>query len=328
MKNYYSIDAISQSLIKKFAKTGPQNFLTKKDDDDSSSLIQGKALDILLFTPDEFEEQFIIRDVVTPPEQIKTVIDNFYALMKRKLDNAEFEVDTSLEANQQNVLDCASGLFNNIKDSEKRFTKIIKEGQSYYESLLACDGKYVLTPIEYNILSNRIEVLKSDAKTSFLFNPPDYLEVKFQFPIVQPYVGAYGGCNIKGLLDVVVINHQTKRIRVYDLKYTDIPLDWFVIVAKRLRYDIQMSFYTHLVYLWNKTNYNYDLEFPINIAINATSPTPYLYGYNSAMIERARVGDERYWGWKPKLDELIWHYQNGFNESLNQKKQGYDMLTW
>ena len=240
MSEYKDIDAVNQSSLKKIL-THPQLYLSAKNKQNNSEqseaahFVFGRAVDIMLVgTKDEFEEQFVrIPDETKCSEAVKVIIDDIFNTIGS-------EKTKNLEAYPVEILGLAR--LNKYRDNYKDDTLIatvVKEGSAYFELLKTTFGKTPITETEYAKAVNCKMAIKADQYTQKYCQKVLGTEFLDRF-IVQ---FEHKGTNIKGEIDRVVINHNTKEITPIDFKTTALPIYTFNTEFWKYRYDFQAATY-------------------------------------------------------------------------------------
>lgn len=218
IKDYRSIDAVNQSLIKEII-TG------KKWNDEeicySSALSCGNLLDLYITIPkEEWESMLYINDSISVPG------DKAYKAIHSIKD---FRLSDVLRDNMSLLesLDYYSNW-----TLEKRMDTLIKEGENYWNHLLVSEGKWIIDKTDYikvdNAFSNYTTYIEPLLK--------EMGELKYQQEVYFNYLNT----PCKQLLDIVILQDE-KPVAIVDVKYTDSINNW-KYVAKTLRYDIQAGF--------------------------------------------------------------------------------------
>lgn len=213
IKKYFETEALSNSLLGLL--NTPRLYKLKMDnpdmeDDDKSHFRVGSALDCLLTTPSEWEEQFSVIDVSRPAGLMGKFIDELPDI----LDEHFYEISHFQEAYNK------AGYKTKLENVIKKFWDN-PEFIRYY--LLTRDkSKTILSKEEADKVFKAKELIEANQYTNYYFNDwnleetDGMIERHFQVPIYFKHLEE----NCKALLDGVVINHETKTIEPFDLKTT------------------------------------------------------------------------------------------------------------
>lgn len=271
-EEYRNLPAYSYSLLSKFARTGFYQLDKLREKESSPSLSFGTALDSLMFGgEEEFNTKVVVKDITLPSDNIKNIIDRL---------NKDFpECGTLYDINPEDIQNCAKS-FDYYKDSKfdnLRLKNIYEKGYSYFESLK--ENRCIISSKDYeDVLNCRKRLLESD-NTAFLFNKnpfDDENEIYYQLKgNTEMSIGLEGNktISIKGMFDIVKVNHKYKTVSIYDLKTTSKPIDMFVESYLKYRYYIQAEMYKTImedVLFLNNQYHDYKFDNFHFIVINRT----------------------------------------------------------
>lgn len=233
IEQYFNTKAISNSLLG--AVTNPRWLKIKMDtpdteDEDKVHFRIGSALDCQLTSPELWEEQFLVIDATRPMGFMGKFIDNLPPGLDPLLD----DVDKYKEA-----YDVAGYKMSISKVIEKLWkTPDLIE---YYLATRNVDrSKQILSKEEYDIVIKAKELLLANEFTEMYFRP---LEGIYELMTQVPIYFKYKEENCKGLLDGILIDHQTKTIQPYDLKTTGKSVYEFESAYLNYGYYRQCAFY-------------------------------------------------------------------------------------
>jgi hypothetical protein len=239
--DYRQLEGVNQSSLKKIL-ISPKEFLkaVEKQQNNNDSIephfLFGSVVDIMLTgTRDEFDEKYIrIPDETKCSETVKAIIDE---IAQRILPNDgihSYRVDILTVCNEFNYQ-------SNWKD-DTRVDKIIKEGSDYFDLLKSIAGKTPITESEYAKAVNAVMALKSDKYTKPYVVKKERKNAEFWDKFIVQF--EYNGVQIKGELDRVIVDHDTKEIIPIDFKTTSKPITQFISEFWYYRYDFQAATYT------------------------------------------------------------------------------------
>jgi hypothetical protein len=246
---YQEIDKENQSCLKRIL-TSPQAYLEakkrqqEKEEVVADHFIFGTVVDIMLTgSKDEFDEKFVkIPDETKCSEAVKAIIDIVAGVVFQTE-----TIDCPLESYREDILDACN--YNNYQGNWKddtRIDKIIKEGSEYFDLLKSIAGKTPITESEYAKALNCVMSLKSDEYTKQYVVAKGQPNVEFWDKFIIEF--DYEGVQIKGELDRVVINHNTKKIIPIDFKTSGKPILSFPYEFLTYRYDFQAATYEKGLY--------------------------------------------------------------------------------
>jgi hypothetical protein len=287
--------------------------------------IEGSVLDTLCFDRGNFYEQFVVMTKDAPKDKLLDIANE--CIKVGSLD-PEF------------VLSCARrfGYQPKWKDETIK-TKVPDLITEYVNTYLSAGDKTVISETTYKTFAYACEVLQTHPFTSKYFKErkTDKLEVKFQVPIYwREDVGEFKNVEYKGLIDILIINHSGKWIRVVDLKKNskgdgeNAIYNW--------KYYLQGAMYTRGVQECG--NYKgYTVQMPVYIFCNTQDfSRPKLYSIHSDTLLAATQGgyylsnNEYKKGYHELTRELLWHQENNkwdysMEEYLNDGVKSTNKLT-
>lgn len=296
-EKYNNLKAVSQSQLKALLKH-PQEYISqlKRDNKWKNYLALGSYFDMLLTEPEEINNTFKVIEKVPGPKPLAA------AEIQRK------DPDRSLLSIINEV-----GFRTNIEDDKERLKKYKEETAEFQKAY-----KKGLVPISITdvMLANRMANEVKESKYGTIFTNPNstpQLETRFQEALTSTYKTVDGNeYTLKGLLDVMLIDHETKQIKIVDLKtYTNKGYDTFNYngIIRRMRYDFQLAFYKQLVED-NWPSYtvtactlmmvNTDGKYPV--ACITLSDSDLLIGREGGVY-----GESNIEGWTQALERLEWH---------------------
>lgn len=339
--DYRNVFAISQSAIKAFRSKSIQKFkqifIDKEDDedDDQDKYAHGSLVDTIAFEPTLLDARFFIPDaeVEIPSEKIKLVVDRVY---KEALEIVENKIKLNEQGNLPeplfipditNIYDWADLIIKHAREvkyggttwsASRILDNVYESGGWYFRMLGTANGRSVISAGDNADAIAMVEALRADKYTRPYFIQQENETLLFQTEIFVDYQVKEGLIiPLKGAIDIIRLNHNTKTVRVPDLK-TSYNSENFAYQARQYGYCTQGSFYNFLVREWLKTYEDgkyadYEFEVPCNIVIDRTYKIPYIYEYTWEDIEIAQEGSEanNIIGWKKTLEEISWHIETG-----------------
>jgi hypothetical protein len=246
-KQYRKLDAVSYSSLSKLASS-PRAFKLNQEsteDKQSSAMILGSVVDIMLTEPKRFDEEVYVMTTGKPGSE----------MMLKFCENLA-ETGDGIKAFQ------ASG----YKQNPQASAKFEKEGKSYYEAILAGQGKMIIGAEDFFKANQIVETLKTNLFTKGYFVPnrdPD-IELRFQevvqwvahfVPIDDPMHKGEDMMKIKSMIDIIHINHRTGVITPIDLKT---GAEGFMKSYWKYKRYLQAAMYTDSLTLhtWGESNFD------------------------------------------------------------------------
>lgn len=280
IEEYWKSDALSQSFLKKVLSND------KSDKKDSVQFMVGSLVDCLLTSPELVDEWFYVSDLEKyPSPQIKEVLDLYY--------NQLVEEGESIIWNDEKVLK----IFRNVSNSRTGDAKVLEMlYDPYWKELEKAEGRKIVSKEYWTKCMSISMNLFTNPVTREYFQKTEDSELLFQYPLYWKYKNSEYEYDCKGLADIVILNHKEKTVRLVDLKTTSDNLQsWKYNVARRFRYDIQLSFYNYGLHcIFTEKLPDYIVLNPIVIVENVDFPgKPRVFELNTDDLYVGRHGCER-----------------------------------
>lgn len=235
IKAYRDNPALNQSKLKKLLGYRPWEFL-KEDKEETESLKLGSLVDCLFLTPQEFNNEFYVSTIKQPSDTMKSIVNKYYNFIRQNDGEPTDFYYTGL------LLSIAND--HNYYPTYKPDTllnKITKDGLAYLQELKVSEG---LTIVNEDMLSKAQAITME--LSDFMADHSLFFENKVQY-IQKPLYGNYYGIDIKGLLDMLLVDMENHKFQIIDLKTTSDATMEFPESLRKYRYDIQMAWYKELV---------------------------------------------------------------------------------
>lgn len=200
-----------------------------------------------------FFDHYYVMDCKKPSDKILSIIQMvFDAHQRTKPENEPYMVLTDDNLKEALIMAIDFHTYQPKWKPETRLSKIIEEGEAYYGSLIESMGKQILSLDEFEIINSIVDSILADETCGKYFKVPDEdknLDVYFQKIIEFEIMGV----PYHALLDMLVINHQSKTLQVIDIKTLADYTMMFPTSMRKRRYDFQVYFYTLAVaYMVNR----------------------------------------------------------------------------
>lgn len=239
-KEYHEYPCLSFSALQKFDREGYESLNTLFDQESTPSLTFGSLVDCLITqNRTEFNERFAIADLPALSETMQTIVNHLLSERQEK----QFALIPD------NVLVDAANIYEYYKKwkDETRVNKIRESCSAYYNFLKANEGKQLIAKTDYEDAQKAVETLKSSNLTGPYFRENtefDVLERIYQLQLISEE--PLSGIKFKGMLDLVIIDHDHKVIYPCDLKTTK-SIYSFEESFYKYRYYLQASMYVTLL---------------------------------------------------------------------------------
>lgn len=242
--------------------------LKQKEDKLDQHLIDGKLVHCLLLEKHNFENNFILVDFKVPSGNNKKIVEYIWKLNKGSdnLDIYEFEIIQWLTWNDlhQKLKDDKDPKASDYKTGDqKRIKKILTdENKKYLKFLYKSEGKNIVDKDTYDKCLETADKVKSNKeiyKLLKLDGAEDFEQIEVLNELKIDGYSDYFKCNIKGIIDNLVIDYKNEYVYINDVKTSGKTLLEFEDTVEYYKYWLQMAMYDELVemYLKNKSiNFN------------------------------------------------------------------------
>jgi hypothetical protein len=315
-EEYKIFEGVNQSRLKLIDNPSLFQNIKKDDDEDGEpdhfkfgTYIDDKLIGLAT------DDKYIVSDLKKfPPDEIKKVLDKFVITFNPSLDIDTYKDQLIAYCKVNDVYtsfkdDTVFGkikkyedYFNFMQSSSNKITLTSEQSMmgEYYKNLLTTDPVYSKYYVDSEGIENRKKV-----RLAIDFNYSKASLFKYESNIVS----------LKGELDSLKINHNTKTYTVVDDKTTADPYN-FVSSIFKYRYDFQLAFYNLLVYQCREElgikDYTPERE-AVLIAIGSKYPQPpliYKLDYNKVAWNYKR-GGRTYMGIYPAIERYLIHRNTG-----------------
>jgi hypothetical protein len=301
-KFYFSYSGINKLLF------SPVMFynhyiLNQREDSTDAHLVGGRVLHCLLFEPDKYDEYFTSMPGKFPTDNQRKIIDSIFRYHLVVGNNT-----LTLGDYTQEILThlLTANLYQTLKTDQQRLDKILTpENIEYFAFLKLSLDKTTVDQPTLDGCKVAVEVLKSNKDVRALLQLDRYLG--------DSSIEAYNELHIKadieklpfgfhGVLDNVVVDHNSKTLFINDLKTLGKSIQDFPDSVEYYRYWIQAVIYAVLA----KRKFNIDDTWNIQITFIVIDKYNQVYPY--------QVSSETLAKWKTDFTDIIqkvkWHYEN------------------
>lgn len=241
-KEYHDSPILSFSNISRYYKEGFENLDKLYDKIESPSLLFGSIVDTLLLgTKEEFNTNYFVCTVPLISDEFKALMD----IIKSELGTTHTSLMDIPDKTIVEYLD-RLGIYQNNWHADTKANKVREACSTYYNMLHKAEGKEIVTTDMYNDAVACVDALKSSIGTEFYFrndNKFDGIERVKQLKIK----GSYQGVELRGMLDLCVVDHNAKTIQPCDLKTSSTEEYNFPKSFIKYCYYMQASIYTYLL---------------------------------------------------------------------------------
>lgn len=326
-KDYRAYPALNYSSLKDFDNNRISYYYEKvlghkevKAPSDEVKL--GAIVDILLLEPERFDEKFVKPVFMKPVGQMGDFVDELWAVSQRFIGE-----DGKMTETFQTRLEYTWDIFKNkypdkFKGKDLAFISDNfnkhKDGVSpkeYFINLAATYGRILIDEKLDKKARKIADAVKNGKYTKHVFDASRTILYEKQIAIV----GELNGEPVKGLLDLIKIDHSKKLVTGIDLK-TTWQSDSFSYNFKKMKYYLQASLYHYLLnqYVIDKglTDYQVSSEFLFLVCDNNMQYLPHFEKVDEATLKAGMTGfidgfGIRYKGVSEIIDEINYCKKSG-----------------
>jgi len=301
---YRKDEAYSYSTIARFDREGFKGLPTLFDRISTPSLTFGSMVDTMLTDgEDAFNERFAVVD-------FPKLSDSLILVTKRLAD----EFPEALNLSDIDDFDIARigaecGYYAGKSYESTRVRNIRRDCNEYFDSLVCCSGKEVVSSRDYADCIASVDSLRTSPATEFYFRQDGIDNIERQYQL--KFKGEYEGIKLRCMMDLCLIDHKNKTITPCDLK-TSSHLEYeFPLSFIKWRYMIQAQLYYELL-RQNVVKDDYFKDFKINnyifIVVNRNSRNPLAWEYKDTKsitdLAYGRNGEYLCKNWRNIVKEL------------------------
>lgn len=327
----------SSSFLKDFDSRGPKALIQPKVYD-NSGIRFGSLADILLLSSGEFEDDYHITKFTS--NFPKTAQQLFDIVSEKIKEDDEFTEDDIINESEKFVKLCLDiiseeKLWSTTKDEEKLKKHFLNDEfkGSLIDSIIAKTKKLVSTE-DYMKAQLMAKVIREHEFTKDFINSDDLSkkQVLFQTAIIYDDEGNKFKC----LIDIILIDHESKTARVIDYKTGALPKEDFTFTFFKFRYDLQGALYTKALneFLQQKGFKDYTILNPVFLYTCVSEPeAPLPVIVSKDIIDSAFKGfisrtGRVYKGISQLVDEILWHRKHDKYEYSKQVyERKYDVIN-
>lgn len=319
---YRSIETDSSSSLKDFSldrrKYYKKYVLRQEiDEKDNAATNMGKLVETLLLEPEEFDNRFYMSSTVAIPTGL--MLEFVEALYK--ITDASAGEDGVVARPMEEMVEEAYVASGFKITKEAVLNKFLgSSAEIYYREIREVRAKNltVITSQDVTNAERIVEELQNNEFTRDIIN----LETNERYTVINQFkIDSYkvDSHEFKSMLDKIIVDHNEKIIRIYDLKCVWSVENFYNEYYLYRRAYIQAYLYWKAVISLTENKdhpfYKYQVEFPYFIvcdSINYYSPLIYTMT-NKAMHDAYygfTVGDREYPGVQLLIDELKWAIEN------------------
>lgn len=301
-KFYFSYSGINKLLF------SPVMFynhyvLNQREDGTDAHLVGGRVLHCLLFEPDKYDEHFLSLPGKIPTDNQKKIIDNIFKYHLTVGNNTLNLSDYSQDILTQLL---TANLYQTLKTDQQRLDKILTpENTEYFEFLKLSLDKAIVDQPTLDGCKVAVEVLKKNSNVRTLLQ----LDRDEEDKSIEAYNELFVKADVDnlpfgfhGVLDNVVVDHNTKTIFINDLKTLGKSIQDFPDSVEYYRYWVQAVIYVLLA----KEKFSITDDWNVQVTFIVIDKYNQVYPY--------QVSSETLAKWSESFEDIVqkikWHYEN------------------
>ena len=301
-KFYFSYSGINKLLF------SPVMFynhyvLNQREDGTDAHLVGGRVLHCLLFEPDKYDEHFLSLPGKIPTDNQKKIIDNIFKYHLTVGNNTLNLSDYSQDILTQLL---TANLYQTLKTDQQRLDKILTpENTEYFEFLKLSLDKAIVDQPTLDGCKVAVEVLKNNSNVRALLQ----LDRDEEDKSIEAYNELFVKADVDnlpfgfhGVLDNVVVDHNTKTIFINDLKTLGKSIQDFPDSVEYYRYWVQAVIYVLLA----KEKFSITDDWNVQVTFIVIDKYNQVYPY--------QVSSETLAKWTESFQDIVqkikWHYNN------------------
>lgn len=301
-KFYFSYSGINKLLFSP-AMFYNHYVLNQREDSTDAHLVGGRVLHCLLFEPDKYNEYFISLPGKIPTDNQKKIIDNIFKYHLTVGNNTLTLSDYSQDILTQLL---TANLYQSLKTDQQRLEKILtEENKEYFEFLKLSLERSIVDQPTLDGCKVAVEILKKNANVRALLQLDRDVEDK----TIEAYNELFVKADVDnlpfgfhGVLDNVVVDHNTKTIFINDLKTLGKSIQDFPDSVEYYRYWIQAVIYVLLA----KEKFSITDDWNVQVTFIVIDKYNQVYPYQVSSETLAKWSDQ----FKDIVQKIKWHYEN------------------
>jgi hypothetical protein len=318
VEDYFAYPAVNNSLLNMLSnpiwiKWKEENRLT--EDGEKRAYKIGSAVDCLLTDPNSFESTYYISELSRPNGLMGVFIDKLQAGLTVTSDLEEYRSAYNKAGYKSKIETIVKNLW------EK------PECVDYYQAKGKSNGKIILAKDDYDEVKWAVNNISKNKETAYYFTDKydegKNIERIFQKAIYFDYKEGSQVIPCKGLLDLILIDHNQKTIQPCDLKTTGSIVYEFEKSFYEYSYFRQCAFYHIAIQWWlqkeaSDTIKNYKV-LPFKFIVTPKSDNGYpaiIYEVSEETLNKGLDGayynGKFYPGLIKLLSDYAWHKEMNF----------------
>lgn len=328
-EEYRADPAYSYSTLARFNREGFDNLDKLFDRLETPSLLFGSMVDTLLTDgQEEFDKRFEVAQFPNISDNLIQVARELFRLYHESYRSINLIPDNIIASVGENC-----GYYANPKYASFRVKKIKEECSEYYNLLFLTIDKTLVSNSDYQIAQDCVNTLKTHKYTKWYFESDNPFNPDIERFYQLKFKGEYEGIHLRCMADLIIVDHNRKRIIPCDLK-TSSKKEWnFFKSFIDWNYWIQAQLYWYLIrqVLDKDPIYkDYALEDYRFIVISKFTQKPLVWTYcDTKCITDCFYGNGNYYcrNWRGIVKDLHYYLTNNSEYPIDIKENN-DIIHW
>lgn len=290
---------LSYSRISDFAKNGPKA-LIKRSTIKNQGVHIGSLVDDLLLDENSIDDKYYMYNGSEPTATLGKLAN---IVLKNYNDIPDVNVLMEICKNNKFWSKYSDDTLKQTIDKPLFWDYLKAQYESKKKTLITTEDLLLANDIKDTLLTHDF------SRDIFINEFDNHNQVKFTMK--------YRNFKIRGILDRVIVNHETKTVRFIDLKTGMYPVEEFESSFIKFKYYFQAAIYT-LAFNVIRKNLGLSKEYTLLpfefLYISRFQKIPLLYEFTNKWYKGAINGFKRgpyvYKGLDDNLDLIKWHYEN------------------
>ena len=255
-QEYRDLELPSYSMLSSISKSGIDVMQGTKNG--IFSLKFGSLVDDMCFDTDKVKKKYYQSGVVKAPTiNVKKIVDrviqsiidsesddNTFSIVKKKKLNSYS--DEAMDFSRYGGIITTAAFDNNVYQNysnNKLMETVVSAGQQYFQDTLDSRGKVLIKPEMWNLALTTATTLATHEFSKGYFEEEDGIELFYQYKFVTEVFGM----KVKGMLDILKVDHKNKIVYPVDLKTGELPVSKFPEIFLMYGYYIQAALYREAI---------------------------------------------------------------------------------